>query len=350
MNNIEQFKRHIAFDLDGTVLEETEWSELGKPIPENVAFIRALHKAGVPVAIYTARIYQDKSMEEKTAAYLEEIGVPYSELSCEKKPYYVLFVDDRAEKVEHNKPWSEKNKENILMMVERYKMNEFPIDAISMDIDVSKTYDSEVSKIEVMENTDSTVMAGKMKLSTFISQGQYEYVYFATGGQLMSLSKGQLTQPIIDEIVKKQPSVIWLIKNKMKKVSEFMSYWEQKQMEPQITYFGHPSDSMRRVVVFLKDGVLGEFFVISVYNKEQYIVKLSDLIKVNPNKFIIASLDEELDEKLNKDLTDEDIARILDKIKKKNLNINVLKLAWPEINTQKSDLLKKLREGKSNIV
>jgi hypothetical protein len=40
---------------------------------------------------------------------------------------------------------------------------------------------------------------------------------------------------------------------------------------------------------------------------------------------------------------------VLDKIKKKKLNINVLKLAWPEI-SRKSDLLKKLREGDKNVV
>ena len=124
-------KRHIAFDLDDTIIIEEDFPNFGETIEKNAEFIRELHAMGVPIAIYTARIYDDKDMEKKTAAELKERNIPYNELTCEKKPYFVLFVDDRAEKVEPGKSFSDENKNNIMKVVEKYKMNA----SISKDIE-----------------------------------------------------------------------------------------------------------------------------------------------------------------------------------------------------------------------
>ena len=183
-------KRHIAFDLDGTLLTEVDWPNFGKNIEKNLEFLRKLHVMGVPIAIYTARIYDDKDMREKTKNELEKRNIPYNELSSSKKPYYVCFVDDRAVQIKSGEEFSEENKNDIMKVIKQYDMT----------------------------------------------------------------------------------------------------------------------------------------------------------------KEIESSLGKSIDELLDKDLSEEDIMRIMDRIKNGTLNINVLKLAWPEVNTQKSDLLDKLKNGEKNVV
>ena len=40
------------------------------------------------------------------AEVLKEVGVPYSDITCEKPSRATAFLDDRAVKVDYNRPWS----------------------------------------------------------------------------------------------------------------------------------------------------------------------------------------------------------------------------------------------------
>ena len=56
---------HAAFDLDGTLIVQ-KYPEFGELIEKNVQLLNDIKDEGYKIAILTARIYEDKEMEEKT--------------------------------------------------------------------------------------------------------------------------------------------------------------------------------------------------------------------------------------------------------------------------------------------
>jgi hypothetical protein len=206
--------------------------------------------------------------------------------------------------------------------------------------------------IEIMTDEDiyGSVEAGRKKLSTILLEVQPKYVYLPTGALLMPTVNNQLTEKEMNIILEDKPSILWFIKNEMKQFDTQIEEWKQEGKDPSTAAHRHENNNVSTIYVFFEKKLEGIFYKIKVGKERTYITPSNNLIKVDTNKFIIADLDEELSEMVDRDMSDEDVARLLDKLKKKNLNINVLKLAFPEINTQKSDLLRKLREGESNIV
>lgn len=83
-------------DLDGT-LAKPRWtpdnptSDIGDPIPANVAKALALHRRGYKIVIHTARPYTDYEAIEAWCAYH---GIPVSRIFCGKLLGAVM-IDDR---------------------------------------------------------------------------------------------------------------------------------------------------------------------------------------------------------------------------------------------------------------
>jgi len=197
-DELRKHKKHVAFDLDLTLIKEADFPEFGEIIEENVAFLRELHEEGIPIAIFTARIYDDEEMTKLTEEFLKDNNIPYNELTCEKKPYFVLYVDDRGCHIPANEPFTDEKKKEI-----KDRLKEYIAGNLNVEVFTLKSYDEKLEK--------------------------------------------------------------------------------------------------------------------------------------------------EIEDKLKKELSNEDVIRIMDTIKKKNLNISVLKLAFPEI-SQKSDLLDKMKNGEKNVV
>ncbi len=97
----------IAVDFDGTIASYADgwegWDVVGEPIPGALEFLKALHKAGHRIMIFSARARAPegkKAIEEWIVEYgLDDIieGVTH-----EKLPYFSLIVDDRAIRFEEN--------------------------------------------------------------------------------------------------------------------------------------------------------------------------------------------------------------------------------------------------------
>lgn len=87
----------VGVDLDGT-LAAPLWtpsnptSEIGDPIWENVAKLKALVAQGYKPIIHTSRPWTDYEAIEN---YLVHYGIPFKEIQC-GKPLYAAYIDDRA--------------------------------------------------------------------------------------------------------------------------------------------------------------------------------------------------------------------------------------------------------------
>jgi len=94
-------KKAIAFDFDQTIFmtNNNDWYS-GYINPDIVPLILAAKAAGNDIAILTARIYDHPEDIDFISNVLDAAGIPWDEITYEKKGYFTDFVDDRATNVE----------------------------------------------------------------------------------------------------------------------------------------------------------------------------------------------------------------------------------------------------------
>ena len=94
----------IAIDFDGTIAKYDEyegWDNVGKPMPEALQFLRTVARLGYPLTIFSARARDPggkRAIEQWVKKYkLDDI---IKLVTHEKLPEFLLFVDDRAIRIE----------------------------------------------------------------------------------------------------------------------------------------------------------------------------------------------------------------------------------------------------------
>jgi hypothetical protein len=115
----------LAIDLDGTVLEQRPFPDLGPPLPGIAEELEALQQAGWKIAIWTCR---DESFYDQIQQFLTDNGVPFDYInenpfespSTSPKIYADVYVDDRgmqfegearglAARVLSHRPWHKRS-------------------------------------------------------------------------------------------------------------------------------------------------------------------------------------------------------------------------------------------------
>ena len=105
-------KKWYGFDLDGTVAEHLGWhgyGHIGKPIRPIVYLMKQLHENGEDVRLFTARIGEAKTDEEKERIIkpiedwcYEHLGF-MPRITNEKDSDMLAIFDDRSKQVVKNK-------------------------------------------------------------------------------------------------------------------------------------------------------------------------------------------------------------------------------------------------------
>lgn len=93
--------RVLAIDLDGTVLEQRPFPDLGPPLPGIQEELATLKQMGWVIVIWTCR---DAEMYEQIGQFLTDNGVPFDYInenpfeapSTSPKIYADVYVDDRG--------------------------------------------------------------------------------------------------------------------------------------------------------------------------------------------------------------------------------------------------------------
>lgn len=94
---------HLGVDLDGTLAEpvwtpENPTSEIGKPLPNNVAKLKRAIQKGYKVIIHTSRPWTDL---EAIEYWLNYHRIPFKGIQC-GKPLYYRYIDDRGFHADEN--------------------------------------------------------------------------------------------------------------------------------------------------------------------------------------------------------------------------------------------------------
>lgn len=99
----------IGIDLDGTLAEYDTWrgiEHIGEPVELMAARVRAWHRAGRPMKIFTARVSVPEPERSKAIAYiqiwLQSHGLPVLEVTNVKDFWMIELWDDRAVQVQPN--------------------------------------------------------------------------------------------------------------------------------------------------------------------------------------------------------------------------------------------------------
>ena len=96
----------IAVDLDGTLAKhldgEFDKDKIGEPVPEMVKKVKAWLAANKKVVIFTARAASAENVPP-IKKWLRDHDLPDLQITNEKTPDMVLFVDDRARAVVRDK-------------------------------------------------------------------------------------------------------------------------------------------------------------------------------------------------------------------------------------------------------
>jgi hypothetical protein len=87
----------LGVDLDGTLARpiwtpDNPTSEIGEPLPKNVARLRRAVDKGYKNILHTSRPWTDY---ENIEGWLHYYGIPFKEIQC-GKPLYYRYIDDRA--------------------------------------------------------------------------------------------------------------------------------------------------------------------------------------------------------------------------------------------------------------
>lgn len=97
----------IGVDLDGTLAEYTGWkgeTHIGDPIPRMLARVKGWRLAGIPVKIFTARVFggDPRGCRQHIEQWCEKHGIGGLEVTNEKDFNMVELWDDRAVAIELN--------------------------------------------------------------------------------------------------------------------------------------------------------------------------------------------------------------------------------------------------------
>jgi hypothetical protein len=100
--------RWLGVDLDGTLAEpiwtpDNPTSEIGNPLPNNVAKLKRAVAKGFKVVIHTSRPWTDYEHIEYWLRFHE---IPFKEIQC-GKPLYYRYIDDRGFHADENNNSSE---------------------------------------------------------------------------------------------------------------------------------------------------------------------------------------------------------------------------------------------------
>ncbi|MFQ6056189.1 MAG: hypothetical protein ACE5J3_09450 [Methanosarcinales archaeon] len=87
----------LAIDLDGVVAENTRPYRKAKLIKGAKEAIDKFIKEGWKILLFTSRFQRD---EQLTKEWLEEKGIKYDKIIF-GKPYYSIYIDDKAVKFEN---------------------------------------------------------------------------------------------------------------------------------------------------------------------------------------------------------------------------------------------------------
>jgi len=90
---------YIAVDFDGTLCEH-RFPDIGEPIPEMIAYVKAQHARGTKIILHTCR---DGEYSRAAVEWCKEMGVPVDAVNenpwveyGKKKLYADIHIDDRA--------------------------------------------------------------------------------------------------------------------------------------------------------------------------------------------------------------------------------------------------------------
>lgn len=94
----------IGVDLDGTLAhyEEGQYPEIGEPLEPMLKRVRGWLDDGQEVRIVTARAAHGEEDIERVHAWLEKVGLPKLQVSCQKDTDMEVLWDDRAVQVKPN--------------------------------------------------------------------------------------------------------------------------------------------------------------------------------------------------------------------------------------------------------
>ena len=91
--------RVVSFDLDGTLAEESDFPEIGKPIAKVIEMLNDEVKKGTHIVLFSTRlnpeIFDQGTERERIERWLDCEGVHVDEISM-YKPFADVYVDNRA--------------------------------------------------------------------------------------------------------------------------------------------------------------------------------------------------------------------------------------------------------------
>lgn len=108
------YRGRVAVDLDGTLAHYDgpyDPAKIGEPIPAMAKRVERWLHDGVPVVIFTARVWSDgspqRNLEAETARMAIQMWCAHYfgtilQVTCIKDPSFIEFWDDRAIQVEKN--------------------------------------------------------------------------------------------------------------------------------------------------------------------------------------------------------------------------------------------------------
>ena len=94
----------IGVDLDGTLAhyESGQYPEIGEPIEPMLKRVHDWLDAGREVRILTARAAHGEEDIERVTAWLEKVGLPRLQVTCQKDPDMEVLWDDKVVQVRPN--------------------------------------------------------------------------------------------------------------------------------------------------------------------------------------------------------------------------------------------------------
>lgn len=95
----------IGVDLDGTLAEYHGWrgpEHIGAPIPAMMKLVKALHRSGEKIKIFTSRAMYPNQVPY-VREWLHNHGLPAFEVTCLKDEGLVVLYDDRCVPIKTNK-------------------------------------------------------------------------------------------------------------------------------------------------------------------------------------------------------------------------------------------------------
>ena len=98
-------KHWLGIDLDGTLAHFDDWEDIytiGEPLKIMKDLLLMLHKKGIKIKIFTARVGEGDEAIEPIKQWLKKNGLPDLEVTNVKDMYCIEIWDDRVVQIEKN--------------------------------------------------------------------------------------------------------------------------------------------------------------------------------------------------------------------------------------------------------